>query len=434
MEALSFAELASALSSYGGGDLSADLALDLVLNEIVEQARLATNATAAAIALTRDGEIVCRATTGANAPDLGVRLDSKSGLSGACVQSKHWQRCDDTASDIRVDSDACKRLGVRAILVFPVLKEEKLLGVIEVFSSVAHAFTDREIQTLDALSRSIIGNIDRAAEVQPLALPQETPAPATASEDSSEAVLAVEPAILTPPPRSRDYATSALTAAVVLLALTLGWVVGRVGTQNVFRASAQSPRLKPQPAAIPAAPGSNTAMAPGSVSPSTASGASQMAAPDPAVAPPPREKPAAHAPDNGLVVYEKGKVIYQMAQPSSPPASPRPGATAEGQSPQLSSQTAAAYLLQRVEPQYPETARAQHIQGPVVLRALVGKNGSVEQVETLSGDPQLAAAATEAVRQWRFKPLLRNGSPEDFQTQITVSFRLPETASPAPTP
>ncbi len=62
-EGLSLAELATALSAHGGGALSADLALDLVLNEIVEHARLATGATAAAIALVRGDEIVCRATT-----------------------------------------------------------------------------------------------------------------------------------------------------------------------------------------------------------------------------------------------------------------------------------------------------------------------------------------------------------------------------------
>src|ERR1700675_1882903 len=102
-DGLSLSELATALSAHGGGALSADLALDLVLNEIVEHARLATGATAAAIALARGDEIVCRATTGANAPDLGVQLNVHSGLSGACVQSKKWQRCDDTETDSRVD-------------------------------------------------------------------------------------------------------------------------------------------------------------------------------------------------------------------------------------------------------------------------------------------------------------------------------------------
>src|SRR5579862_4375383 len=121
-DGLSLAELATALSAHGGGVLSADLALDLVLNEIVEHARLATGATAAAIALARGDEIVCRATTGANAPDLGVKLDVDAGLSGACVQTKQWQRCDDTETDSRVDAEVCRDLGVRSILVYPVVR------------------------------------------------------------------------------------------------------------------------------------------------------------------------------------------------------------------------------------------------------------------------------------------------------------------------
>jgi hypothetical protein len=65
------ATIAKTLAAHGGGAASFDLALDLILNEVVEQARLATGATGAAVALARDGEMVCRATTGADAPDLG---------------------------------------------------------------------------------------------------------------------------------------------------------------------------------------------------------------------------------------------------------------------------------------------------------------------------------------------------------------------------
>src|SRR5277367_6052578 len=186
-EGLSLTELATALSAHGGGALSADLALDLVLNEIVEHARLATGATAAAIALTRGDEIVCRATTGANAPDLGVKLDVDAGLSGGCVQSKQWQRCDDTETDSRVDAEVCRDLGVRSILVFPVVREEKLLGVFEIFSPRPNAFSDREIQTLQALSRSIINNVDRAADVLAPPVPV---FPSSSAEAATSAIAA----------------------------------------------------------------------------------------------------------------------------------------------------------------------------------------------------------------------------------------------------
>src|SRR5579862_7451696 len=181
-------DLATALSVHGGGALSADLALDLVLNEIVEHARLATGATAAAIALARGDEIVCRATTGDNAPDLGVRLEAQSGLSGACVQSRLWQRCDDTETDTRVDAEVCRSLGVRSILVFPVLKDNTLLGVFEIFSPRPNAFSDREIQTLEALSRSIVNNVERAADV--LSPPSLPVFPSASAEAATSAIVA----------------------------------------------------------------------------------------------------------------------------------------------------------------------------------------------------------------------------------------------------
>src|ERR1700752_5358187 len=85
--------LASALAASGGGASSEDLAFDLVLNQIVDQACLATGASA--VALTRDGEMVCRAPPGRTAPDLGVRLDN-AGFSAACLRVGILQRCDDT--------------------------------------------------------------------------------------------------------------------------------------------------------------------------------------------------------------------------------------------------------------------------------------------------------------------------------------------------
>jgi hypothetical protein len=76
------ADLATRFSAQSGGglspELSADLALEIVLNEIVEQACLATGATGAAIVLEREGEMVCRASSGSTAPELGSRLDISS--------------------------------------------------------------------------------------------------------------------------------------------------------------------------------------------------------------------------------------------------------------------------------------------------------------------------------------------------------------------
>jgi TonB family protein len=440
-DGLSLAELATALSSHGGGSLSADLALDLVLNEIVEHARLATGATAAAIALGRGDEIVCRATTGANAPDLGVRLEVHSGLSGACVQTKMWQRCDDTETDSRVDAEVCRGLGVRSILVFPVVKEGVLLGVVEIFSPRPNAFSDREIQTLQALSRNIVNNVDLAADV--LAPPP--PVPHSSSTDAATEATAAEvesvdhvpvedaPADFVPPDapepavdslpeitatkkiHPRDGWMGVLTLVVIALALFLGWMMGYVGRQRASvaskartaaNASARPVSGKPPEGSVSGAvPGSDQSA---SAAPLATTVSSQKSGPG-------------VVPAGGLVVYENGKVIYR-----TPAQSARPSAKDNtGQPIIVPSKVADEYLVQRVEPEYPQQARDQHIEGPVVLVALVGKDGGVEKLSTISGDAQLVAAATDAVLQWRFKPFFRNGSPEEFQTQITVSFRLP---------
>lgn len=83
-------------------------------------------------------------------------------------------------------------------------------------------------------------------------------------------------------------------------------------------------------------------------------------------------------------------------------------------------------LLYRVEPEYPEAAREQNIQGAVVLEVHIGADGAVQEVRVASGPPLLAQAASDAVKQWKFKPRLVNGSPVEMQTSVTLNFRLPE--------
>src|SRR5271169_2406302 len=104
-----FANLAARFGAQSGGTLSlelcADLALEIVLNEIIEQACLATGATGAAIVLQRDGEMVCRASSGATAPELGARLDPASGISGQCIRTYLTRRCDDVLSDPQADQE-----------------------------------------------------------------------------------------------------------------------------------------------------------------------------------------------------------------------------------------------------------------------------------------------------------------------------------------
>jgi TonB family protein len=93
---------------------------------------------------------------------------------------------------------------------------------------------------------------------------------------------------------------------------------------------------------------------------------------------------------------------------------------------ELSPAAAEGSLLHRVEPEYPEAARLEQIQGPVVVDVHIGVNGAVQDVQVVSGSPQLAQASTDAVRQWRFKPRNVNGRAAEMQTRITLNFRLPQ--------
>ena len=81
-------------------------------------------------------------------------------------------------------------------------------------------------------------------------------------------------------------------------------------------------------------------------------------------------------------------------------------------------------LLHKVTPSYPQSARQGHISGSVVLQAVIGKDGGVQNLQVVQGDPVLASAAIDAVKQWRYKPYLLNGQPVEVETIITVNFNL----------
>jgi periplasmic protein TonB len=81
-------------------------------------------------------------------------------------------------------------------------------------------------------------------------------------------------------------------------------------------------------------------------------------------------------------------------------------------------------LIYRIEPTYPPVARLARIQGVVVLTAIISKDGTIQNLQLVSGHPMLAPAAIEAVKQWRYKPFLLNGQPVEVETTVTVTFQL----------
>jgi len=89
---------------------------------------------------------------------------------------------------------------------------------------------------------------------------------------------------------------------------------------------------------------------------------------------------------------------------------------------QVSSGVAQGLLVHQVTPRYPAQARQAHVQGTVILQALIGKDGSVRNLHAVSGPPMLTQAALDAVKQWHYKPYYLDGQPVEAETQINVKF------------
>ncbi|MBV8207054.1 MAG: TonB family protein [Acidobacteria bacterium] len=90
----------------------------------------------------------------------------------------------------------------------------------------------------------------------------------------------------------------------------------------------------------------------------------------------------------------------------------------------ISQGVAQGHLLHQVQPQYPAIARAARISGSVVIKATIGKDGTMQGLVVQSGPPMLINAALDAVKQWRYQPWVLSGEPVEVETVITVNFNL----------
>ncbi len=147
----------AAAGATGPKDSPDQFVLYEVLQLVAERARALTGADGIAIALVQEGEIICRATTGAIAPEIGARLDPRYGLSGICFLSGEMVRCDDAENDPRVNLSASRNLHARSILAVPLRGRRSVIGLLEAFSSDAFAFSESDIRGLSLLAELILG-------------------------------------------------------------------------------------------------------------------------------------------------------------------------------------------------------------------------------------------------------------------------------------
>ena len=428
-------------------ELSAGLALDVVLNEIVEQACRATGATGAAVILERDGEMVCRASTGGNAPELGARLSRERGLTAECIKTRQAQRCDDAQADPRADVEASRSLGVRSVVVLPLIRNGDLAGILEVFSSRIGAFGERDELTLEALANRILKNLERGSEPYSTAAqnPVMPAAPISGSEledqagssrvkekESEAGPEAVERSTRT----GLDVVTFALGVVVVGCAVLLGTLVGlRLGWRRTaaVRGQVMNSASGAAVGVRKAAEASGAKVAASAGSKGTGGDTKNGLVPP---RPPVAGRKDALPPPGELLVYENGKEVFRMP-PTAEEREATNGSSTHGAAVQQASdvgqagplqvapEVAEGSLLHRVEPDYPEQARQQQIQGPVVLDVRTRRDGTIQELKLLSGQRLLADAAIAAVKQWRFRPQLVKGEPVEMQTTVTLNFKLP---------
>jgi len=131
--------------------------LDAALQLLADRAQYITGASGAAIALRRDGrnDMLCRASSGTSAPELGALLSTEFGLSGESVRTRRLLRCDDAESDARVNREVCRELGIASVVVMPVVHDDEVLGVFELFSGTANAFGDRDLSAVQRLAEMV---------------------------------------------------------------------------------------------------------------------------------------------------------------------------------------------------------------------------------------------------------------------------------------
>jgi hypothetical protein len=131
--------------------------LDAALQLLADRAQYITGATGAAIALRRHGknDMLCRASTGSNAPELGALLSTEFGLSGESVRTRQPLRCDDAERDERVNREVCRQLGIASVVVMPVVNDDGVLGVFELFSGRVNAFGERDLSAVQRLSEMV---------------------------------------------------------------------------------------------------------------------------------------------------------------------------------------------------------------------------------------------------------------------------------------
>jgi TonB family protein len=230
-------DAASAVSSLKDAIKAGYHGLDPTLEAIADVACVLTNASGAALAMWKDGAMVCRARSGESSPPLGAQLDAETGISGECLRTGKLQHCTDAETDPRVDAVACRSRGLRSIAVLPIQSKRETNGILLTFSTQPAAFTDSHIDLLRQLAS--LAELARASKLESASSAAAAPAPGEYLLPLSASATHPPNIDLQPMPdrlldvalasvehRSRPIVLGAIVvaaAALLILAIWLGW-------------------------------------------------------------------------------------------------------------------------------------------------------------------------------------------------------------------
>ena len=453
--------------------------LDPLLGTIADAARQLTGASGAALAMWKEGAMVCRARSGDTAPSLGARLSANTGISGECLRTGKMQHCSDTENDPVVDVEVCRSLGLRSIAVLPIQGWRGVNGILEVFSAQPSAFTPSHIAFLEQLAALA----ERARATQPHEASTAAPKPASAIGKSppsrllpaSDPVGDVALAFIGSGRRPRALVLGMLgfvAISLVGLVIWLGWR-GADDTDAKSQAAAPAsvdtatvnstiagPAVRPSP--NQSAPDNDPVWKknPGGESlylsvgkPSAGSPVKFVSKLDVVADKNPSARgslpgdSAEHSAPNPTVTHaalgaqwmgsdpdamKSGKAASEQPPsiatltPASPPSGILPpAAVLPFPSMPVSTGVSGGQLVRRVIPLYSDRARQKRQEGTVTLLATVIEDGTVGEIRIVDGPPELAQSAVDAVKQWRYKPYVLDGTPVKNEVRISFDFKLP---------
>ena len=465
--------------------------LDLILGTITDVARQLTGASGAALAMWKEGAMVCRARTGDLAPVLGAHLSAKTGISGECLRTGKMQHCADTENNPLVDLEVCRSLGLRSIAVLPIRGGRAINGILEVFSTRPAAFTEQHIVVLQKLvifaERARTSYLPTAPTAAPLLLSELQKIQSrvrTRSDRDGEVARASHRT------RSRLLILGA-TGVVLISLLGVGmWLglrgPGRAGSKAPPAPSSTNPAsvstgnfrsdiaaTSTLDLAIGQPPDNDTvwkahpggeSLSPSTEKPSAGSAvkfASKVDAEAGKKITPDRAQDGSRSPDvaaNVVVKYgvpnsqiesksgshpDSRSNLHSDATTSLDPLSIPAGsanssalngvlsakASMPGLSPPVSQGVSGGQLVHSVFPVYPAQARALRLEGRVVLDAVIAEDGSLRDIKVVEGPSLLAQSAVDAVQQWRYKPYELDGKPVKNEIRIKVDFKFPAHAA-----